>query len=212
MTVNNTVVDDPAFQVNTETDVITLDGKPLPEPEHIYLLMNKPSKTVTTAKDEYGRRTVLDLLDVQERVYPVGRLDYDTCGVLLLTNDGDLANRLMHPKFAVSKTYRAELDEALDHLKIAEIRRGIAIGEGERVKPDALRKSPGRGGKEYVLTLHEGKKHEVKRIFRAVGRRVIKLERMEFAGITSDKLRPGEWRFLNPGEVLKLKKIASLAE
>ena len=101
MTVNNAVVDDPAFQVNIESDIVHLDGKSLPEVGHVYLLMNKPSKTVTTSSDEYGRRTVLDLLDVKERIYPVGRLDYDTCGVLLLTNDGELANRLMHPKYAV---------------------------------------------------------------------------------------------------------------
>ena len=211
MTVNSAVIDDPAFQVNEETDVVQLDGKCLPGADFIYLLMNKPPKTVTTSSDEFGRRTVLDLLNVRERVYPVGRLDYDTSGVLLLTNDGELANRLTHPKFEVLKTYRALIDEPLDPQQMAQIRQGVLIGEGEPARPDSLRKSPRRGGREYILTLHEGKKHEVKRIFEAAGRRVVKLERIEFAGISAHNLRPGEWRFLNRGEILKLKKLTSPA-
>jgi len=211
VTVNSVVISDPAFQIDDTRDVVYLDGKPLPEPEYVYILLNKPVRTVTTASDERGRRTVLETVNVRERVFPVGRLDYDTSGVLLLTNDGDLANRLTHPKFEIAKTYRALLDIELDAGRLKKIRQGIDIGEGMHVKPDAIRKSPCKDGMEYIITLHEGRKHEVKRIFRSVGGKVVRLERIAFAGITLKNIPEGEWRYLSEKELADIRRTARAA-
>jgi pseudouridine synthase len=183
------------------TDRVEVDGAEVrPEPL-TYVLLNKPAGVVTTARDPQGRPTVVGLVGHERRVVPVGRLDADTTGVLLLTNDGPLAHRLMHPRYEVDKVYEAEVegepsDEALERL--AE---GIELDDGTTTPADVKRLASSR----LELTLHEGRKHQVKRMLAAVGHPVKALHRSSYAGLTADGLAPGEWRELSREEVARLR-------
>ena len=182
-------------------DRVELDGRPLELEPLAYVLLHKPAGVVTTASDPHGRRTVVDLVGLPQRVVPVGRLDADTTGALLLTNDGPLAHRLMHPRYEVDKVYEAEVDgepsaEALGHL--AE---GVELDDGPTAPAGVRRLGPSR----IELTLHEGRKHQVKRMCEAVGHPVRRLHRQGYAGLTLDGLAPGEWRELGREEVAALR-------
>ena len=191
-------------QLNTfvgARDRVELDGRPLERQPLAYVLLHKPAATVTTARDPQGRRTVVELVAHPARVVPVGRLDADTTGVLLLTNDGELAHRLAHPRYGVEKVYEAEVeghppDEALERL-----RQGIDLEDG-RTAPAAARLL---ALSTVELTLHEGRKHQVKRMLAAVGHPVIRLHRSRYAGLTLEWLEPGAWRELEPFKVARLR-------
>jgi len=182
-------------------DRVEVDGEEIgPEPL-TYVLLHKPAGVVTTARDPHGRPTVVGLVAHERRIVPVGRLDADTTGVLLLTNDGPLAHRLMHPRYEVNKVYEAEVegepaDEAL--VRLAE---GIELEDGLTAPAQARRLAPST----LVLTIHEGKKHQVKRMLAAVGHPVRRLHRSSYAGLTVDGLGPGEWRELSVDEVARLR-------
>ena len=182
-------------------DRVEVDGEEIgPEPL-TYVLLHKPSGVVTTARDPHGRPTVVGLVAHERRIVPVGRLDADTTGVLLLTNDGPLAHRLMHPRYEVNKVYEAEVegepaDEAL--VRLAE---GIELEDGLTAPAQARRLAPST----LVLTIHEGRKHQVKRMLAAVGHPVRRLHRSSYAGLTVDGLGPGEWRELSVDEVARLR-------
>jgi 23S rRNA pseudouridine2605 synthase len=181
-------------------DRVEVDGEEIgPEPL-TYVLLHKPAGVVTTARDLHGRPTVVGLVAHERRIVPVGRLDADTTGVLLLTNDGPLAHRLMHPRYEVNKVYEAEVegepaDEAL--VRLAE---GIELEDGVTAPAQTRRLGPSR----LELTIHEGKKHQVKRMLAAVGHPVRRLHRSSYAGLTVDGLGPGEWRELSVDEVARL--------
>jgi 23S rRNA pseudouridine2605 synthase len=181
-------------------DRVEVDGEEIgPEPL-TYVLLHKPAGVVTTARDPHGRPTVVGLVAHERRIVPVGRLDADTTGVLLLTNDGPLAHRLMHPRYEVNKVYEAEVegepaDEAL--VRLAE---GIELEDGVTAPAQTRRLGPSR----LELTIHEGKKHQVKRMLAAVGHPVRRLHRSSYAGLTVDGLGPGEWRELSVDEVARL--------
>jgi len=207
VTVNNKIITDPAYQVNSENDDVRLEGRQLKQAEFIYIILNKPPKFVTTVNDEKGRQTVLDLISIKKRIFPVGRLDYDTRGLLLLTNDGELANKLIHPRYKIKKTYRATLERAIDNEDIKKLQSGVKIGSNEIVVPDSIEVINNRNKNLVLITVHEGKKHEVKRIFQAIGYQIKKLERISFAGITLRKLPPGGWRHLTSVEVKRLKGL-----
>jgi 23S rRNA pseudouridine2605 synthase len=182
-------------------DRVEVDGEEIgPEPL-TYVLLHKPAGVVTTARDPHGRPTVVGVVAHERRIVPVGRLDADTTGVLLLTNDGPLAHRLMHPRYEVNKVYEAEVegepaDEAL--VRLAE---GIELEDGVTAPAQARRLGPSR----LELTIHEGKKHQVKRMLAAVGHPVRGLHRSSYAGLTVDGLGPGEWRELSVDEVAQLR-------
>jgi 23S rRNA pseudouridine2605 synthase len=182
-------------------DRVEVDGEEIgPEPL-TYVLLHKPAGVVTTARDPHGRPTVVGLVAHERRIVPVGRLDADTTGVLLLTNDGPLAHRLMHPRYEVNKVYEAEVegepaDEAL--VRLAE---GIELEDGVTAPAQARR----LGLSRLELTIHEGKKHQVKRMLAAVGHPVRGLHRSSYAGLTVDGLGPGEWRELSVDEVAQLR-------
>jgi 23S rRNA pseudouridine2605 synthase len=183
-------------------DRVEVDGAEVAPEPLTYVLLHKPAGVVTTARDPHGRPTVVGLVGHERRVVPVGRLDADTTGVLLLTNDGPLAHRLMHPRYEVDKVYEAEVegepsDEALDALQ-----RGIELDDGPTAPAGVERLGPSILG----LTLHEGRKHQVKRMLAAVGHPVTRLHRSSYAGLTANGLAPGEWRELNPEEVARLRK------
>jgi 23S rRNA pseudouridine2605 synthase len=199
-------------QVDPNTDTVSVDGKPIrPETRKRYVLLNKPPDVMTTVSDDLGRKTVVDLIPLPERVFPVGRLDFDTTGVLLLTNDGDLAYRLMHPKYEIEKVYHASVFGEVEDSALLQLREGVEIDEGVRVKAEVRILRRGREGKTLLeFRIHEGKKRQIKRMCRAVGHHVVSLERINFAGLTSKGLKPGQWRELTANEVKRLYQMTGL--
>jgi 23S rRNA pseudouridine2605 synthase len=186
-------------------DRVELDGSEVAPQRLAYLLLHKPAGVVTTARDPQGRPTVVELVPAEPRVVPVGRLDADTTGALLLTNDGPLAHRLAHPRYGVEKTYEAEVegDPGADALR--RLREGVELEEGVTAPAKARRLGPGR----VELVLHEGRKHQVKRMLAAVGHPVLRLHRSAYAGLTLERLEPGAWRGLEPSEVERLRAATS---
>jgi 23S rRNA pseudouridine2605 synthase len=182
-------------------DRVEVDGS-LVAPEPLtYVLLHKPAGVVTTARDPQGRPTVVGLVGHERRVVPVGRLDADTTGALLLTNDGPLAHRLMHPRYEVDKVYEAEVEGEPDEDALARLREGVELEDGLTAPAEAELVSPS----QVELTIHEGRKHQVKRMLEAVGHPVRKLHRKTYAGLTLDGLEPGQWRELSAGEVRRLR-------
>ena len=181
-------------------DIVEVDGSPI-EPEPLtYVLLHKPAGVVTTARDPQGRPTVVGLVGHERRVVPVGRLDADTTGALLLTNDGPLAHRLMHPRYEVGKVYEAEVEGEPSDEALAQLAEGVVLDDGRTAPARVRRLGPSR----VELTIHEGRKHQVKRMLQAVGHPVRRLHRNRYAGLTLDGLAPGEWRELTPEEVASL--------
>jgi 23S rRNA pseudouridine2605 synthase len=196
-------------QLNTfveSCDRVELDGRRVELQPLAYVLLHKPAGTVTTARDPHGRRTVVDLVDHSARVVPVGRLDADTTGALLLTNDGELAHRLAHPRYEVEKVYEAEVDREPSEDTLERLREGIDLDDGPTAPAEARLLGPGR----VELRLHEGRKHQVKRMLAAVGHPVTRLHRNRYAGLTLEGLEPGAWRELEPSEVERLRKRVRL--
>ena len=182
-------------------DRVEVDGAEIAPEPLTYVLLHKPAGVVTTARDPHGRPTVVGLVGHERRVVPVGRLDADTTGVLLLTNDGPLAHRLMHPRYEVDKVYVVEVDGEPSDEALAALRGGIELDDGLTAPAEVQRLGPAC----LELTLHEGRKHQVKRMLAAVGHPVIRLHRSSYAGLTADRLAPGEWRELSPEEVTRLR-------
>jgi 23S rRNA pseudouridine2605 synthase len=185
-------------------DHVELDGRALEPQPLAYVLLHKPAGTVTTARDPQGRPTVVELVDHAARVVPVGRLDADTTGALLLTNDGELAHRLAHPRYGVEKVYEAEVEGEPSDNALERLRTGIELDDGPTAPAEARRLGPSR----VELTLHEGRKHQVKRMLAAVGHPVTRLHRSRYAGLTVEGLEPSEWRELEPGEIARLHSLA----
>ncbi|MBV8395496.1 MAG: rRNA pseudouridine synthase [Actinobacteria bacterium] len=196
-------------QLNTfveSRDRVELDGRPLAKQGLAYVLLNKPPGVVTTARDPQGRPTVVGLVEHEARVVPVGRLDADTTGALLLTNDGELAHRLAHPRYEVDKVYVAHVDGDPEPQALARLERGVELDDGRTAPARARRTAPGR----VELTVHEGRKHQVKRMLAAVGHPVRRLHRVRYGILTLDGLAPGEWRELTRTEVDELRRSARL--
>ena len=196
----------------TAKDKIEVDGVPLHREKQVYYLLNKPRGVISSAHDEKGRRTVVDILredEIEERIYPVGRLDYDTTGLLLLTNDGALANKMMHPKFAVDKTYVAKVKGLISNDDLKQLRTGVKV-DGRRTKPAKTRlKGTDREKKTSIvqLTIHEGHYHQVKRMLAAVGHPVIKLHRESYGFLNLQGVQPGDYRELRPEVVKRLNRL-----
>ena len=193
-------------QLNTfveSNDVVELDGKPLAPQPLAYVLLHKPAGVVTTARDPHRRRTVVDLIRHEARVVPVGRLDADTTGALLLTNDGELAHRLAHPRYQVEKVYEAEVEGEPSADALRRLAEGVELDDGPTAPARVRRLGPSR----IELAIHEGRKHQVKRMLEAVGHRVQHLHRSRYAGLTPDGLEPGHWRELTPSEVESLRAV-----
>ncbi len=188
-------------------DEITLDGEPLLAEKKRYLLLNKPTGFVTTLSDPEGRPTVMDLVEVDERVYPVGRLDAETSGLLLLTNDGLFSHRVAHPRFEVDKVYKADVAEPLSAQGKNRLESGVELEDG-MTRPATVRLI-GRGGKKVQITVHEGKKRIVRRMLEAVGSPVVALERIQLGDLTLDGVKQGEWRELAGAETEALRQSAA---
>jgi 23S rRNA pseudouridine2605 synthase len=186
-------------QLNTfvsERDVVEVDGRRVTRQRLAYVLLHKPAGVVTTARDPHGRPTVVDLVDHEARVVPVGRLDADTTGALLLTNDGPLAHRLAHPRYGVEKVYEVEVEGEPADEALTRLAAGVMLDDGPTA-PAGVRRL---GRSRLELTLHEGRKHQVRRMCAAVGHPVVRLHRSRYAGLSLDGLAPGEWRELEPAE------------
>lgn len=198
--VNNKIITELGFRVNDENDIVTVDDEKINLKKHLYYLLNKPKGVVTTTDDDKKRETVVDLINVNERIYPVGRLDYNTTGVLLLTNDGDFANLLTHPGNKVPKEYEVKLDKGLLEEDRIRLLKGINIDDRKstfiKVSTDATKKN-------ITVTAVEGRNHFVKRMFGALGYTVIKLNRKNFAGIKAD-IPTGSYRKLTRTEIERL--------
>ena len=198
-------VNDEPGQLNKEVsdkDLVTLDDKPVQIQTLRYILLYKPAGTVTTLKDPQGRRKVTDLVDIAERVIPVGRLDYDTSGALLLTNDGELAHKLMHPSFEIDKVYEAEVK---DHVtpKMLELLSSPILLEDGPTAPAKVRKL---ADNKIELIIHEGRKHQVKHMLAAVSLPLKRLHRSKYDSLNLSGLNPGQWRDLTTEEVAQLKQ------
>jgi 23S rRNA pseudouridine2605 synthase len=191
-------------QLNTvvgANDRVEVDGMEVARQRLRYVLLHKPAGVVTTASDPQRRPTVVELVPDEPRVVPVGRLDADTTGALLLTNDGQLAHRLAHPRYGVEKTYVAEVEGDPDESALQRLRDGVELDDG----PTAPARARGLGPGRVELVLHEGRKHQVKRMLAAVGHPVTRLHRSGYAGLTLEGLEPGECRELEPSEVQRLR-------
>jgi 23S rRNA pseudouridine2605 synthase len=201
-------VNDAPGELNTYVhagDRVEVDGRPVTAQSLRYVLLHKPAGTVTTARDPQGRPTVVELVEeIAERVVPVGRLDADTTGALLLTNDGALAHRLAHPRYGVEKVYEVEVEGEPDDTALQRLANGVELDDGSTA-PAKVRRI---GAAKLELTLHEGRKHQVKRMCEAVGHPVLRLHRSRYAGLTVAGLRPGAWRELDETEVKKLRSYS----
>lgn len=214
VSVNGVTVTEPGTRADPAVDEIRVDGRRVggAQPPR-YVLLHKPPRVVTTRRDPEGRRTVMDLIaGVRESVYPVGRLDYDSEGLLLLTNDGDLAAALTHPRHGVLKRYRAEVRGEIGEDALARLARGVVI-DGERTGRAEVRRlrdpaAARRGGAVIEIGIREGRNRQVRRMCEAVGHPVVRLERVAIGPIEDRRLRPGQWRDLTPREVEALRTTA----
>ena len=192
-------------RVDSEVDVIEIDGALVPlKAGLVHYLLNKPLGVIATAEDTHGRPTVIDLVPAEPRVFPVGRLDADTEGLLVLTNDGELTHRLTHPSFGVEKEYLAEVDGTPSDRALRILRDGVDLDDGRTVPAKATRVAPN----VVRLTIHEGRNRQVRRMFEAVGHPVVRLVRTRIGPLVDHRLRPGEWRALTGEEVRALAAAA----
>ncbi len=207
--VNGNLVKELGVKVNND-DIIVVEGVTLNKKSNKeYYLLNKPRGVICSVKDEKGRKVVTDLIDTSERIYPVGRLDYDTTGVLLLTNDGDFANILMHPSNEIEKTYLAVIEGIMTTEEIYKLKEGIII-DGEKIVPKRVKvkkKELNKNKEKVEITIVEGKNHIVKKLFKAVGHPVAKLTRERLAFLDVKGLQSGEYRLLTSSEIKRLKQL-----
>ena len=208
--VNGRRITDLATRIIPGRDRVTVQGRPVsPRERKVYIVLNKPKDTITTLHDEKGRGTVMALIDTRERIFPVGRLDRNTTGVLLLTNDGELANRLMHPRYGVRKSYRVTCDAPVRHEHLRQLAEGVEI-DGVRTLPAQVLVLPGTKGYEIGITIHEGRNRQVRRMVEVLGYTVEKLDRVAYGPITREGLARGASRSLTRREVDELYRLAGI--
>jgi 23S rRNA pseudouridine2605 synthase len=212
VSVNNETVESLGIVIDEEKDEVKVDGKIItPKERRTYIVLNKPKDVITSLEDPFRRKTVAHYVRrLGIRVYPVGRLDYDTDGVLIMTNDGELAYRLAHPKYEVQKVYSAIVKGPVVSDDIDKIETGIELPDGHIAKAGAEIANSSYKTSRVILTMTEGRKREVKHIMEAVDHPVLNLRRISFAGIGLHQLKPGSWRHLRPEEVKHLKELVGL--
>jgi 23S rRNA pseudouridine2605 synthase len=205
--VNNKIMTELGYRVKP-TDVVHFDGQRLQAEKPAYILLNKPKGFITTTRDEKGRKTVMDLVAnaTTSRIVPVGRLDRPTTGLLLFTNDGDLAKKLTHPSTGVKKLYHVVLDKAVNGQHLQQIKAGITLDDGA-IKADEISFVQGASKREVGIALHSGRNRIVRRIFDHLGYKVVTLDRVLFAGLTKKDLPRGHWRNLSQNEIQQLKML-----
>ncbi len=206
--VNDEPIQKLGTRVDASKDTVLFDGKPVELPQElIYILLNKPARTVTTAKDDRQRRTVIDLIGAPKRLFPVGRLDYNTTGALLITNDGELSYFLIHPRFQVKKVYRVMLNRMIRPIDLHHFQTGIVL-DGRKTAPCKARELRRVGNRSFLeVEIHEGRNRQIRRMFEELGYHVEQLHRVSFATLHVNDLNPGEWRELSGEEVDSLKEL-----
>lgn len=205
---NGEVVKEPGLEVKKD-DVVLYQGQPVKSERKVYVLLNKPLDCLSAVDDEdFGRKTVVDLVKnvCPQRLYPVGRLDYRTTGLIVLTNDGDFAQRLAHPRYEVTKIYKATLNSNLKQTDLTRIKRGVILDDGPMVVDDIAYDTASNDKKQVIVTIHSGKKRVIRRLFQYVGYRVVALDRINYAGLTKQGLKVGQWRLLSNNEINQLKR------
>lgn len=205
--VNGITITELGTKVEPAKDVVMVDNKIITEAQQfVYLKLYKPEGYVTTVKDQFNRKTVIDLINIKDRIYPIGRLDYNTSGLLLLTNDGDLANKLLHPKYKIYKIYVAEVTGQISLDSIEKLKKGVII-DGYKTAPAKIKLLNHNQNSSIVqVSIYEGKNRQVRKMLDSVGHTVKKLERVSFGEITLDNLKTGQWKFLSKEEIKYLKK------
>ena len=211
VTVNGQVVKQMGLKVNSAHDKITVNGQPLPKPPALrYLLLHKPVGYICSAKDERDKKSVLQLLpeDLTERIYPVGRLDYNSSGLLLLTNDGPLTNALLHPSRQIDKTYLAEVYGPISNGDLDKLAKGVDLEDGPTAPAEAKLLRRSKGTSLIEIKIYEGRNHQVRRMCEAIGHPVLRLRRLRFATLSLGNLKEGASRELRPAEIKLLKQAA----
>ncbi|WP_295650776.1 pseudouridine synthase [uncultured Mucilaginibacter sp.] len=208
VSVNGEVISELGFKVDPYKDEVRYNGETLKREKMVYVLLNKPKDYITTTEDPQERRTVMHLVEKasKERIYPVGRLDRNTTGLLLMTNDGDLADKLSHPRNSIVKLYQVELNKSLTQGDLNKIAYGVELEDG-LIKPDEVAYITGGSKREIGIKIHSGKNRVVRRIFESLGYDVVKLDRSIYAGLTKKDLPRGRWRYLNEEEIIQLKHL-----
>ncbi|MBD5640136.1 rRNA pseudouridine synthase [Clostridium botulinum] len=206
--VNGIKIKELGTKIISGKDIIKVDGNIIkPEENKIYILLNKPKGYVCTAKDEKGRKTILDLVKVKERIYPIGRLDMDTSGIIILTNDGEIYNKIIHPKFEKIKTYKAKVKGIMkkDHIEL--FKKGIDIGDYITAPATLEIFKTNKDTSEIIIKIHEGKNRQVRRMCKSIEHPVIDLDRISIGNISKGDLKLGEWRYLTKKEIDYIIKI-----
>lgn len=211
--VNGNVVTELGSRVGA-ADEVEVNGRLISPRRHVYILVNKPKNTITTTDDPHDRETVMELIALPEKeksgLFPVGRLDRETTGVLLITNDGDLAHRLMHPRYEVEKLYRVRTKNSVKPHELDLLRKGLMLDDGEAAVDKVVYVAP-PDRHDVGLSIHEGRNRQIRRMFEALGHDVLALERVNYAGLTAEGVRPGKWRRLTDHEVRHLRRQVKLS-
>lgn len=209
--VNGKKMIDLAYQVDTEKDVVEFDNKQVePSDKMIYLMMNKPKNYLTTKKDKFNRRIVYDLLpDFDMHIFSIGRLDYLSEGLLLFTSDGDFANKIIHPRYKLSKTYKVLIKGKLSHDQIEHLRNGVMINNRKTKKAKVFVNKVKTNTSELKMIIYEGRKRQIRRMIKKIGSEVLELKRLQIGNLKLGSLPPGMWRVLKPEEVLSLRKLVA---
>jgi len=206
VSVNGKVVQSRGIRIDELNDIVTFEGNEVKiKKDFLYVILNKPKGIITSASDEYDRNTVVDLIPLEERIFPIGRLDQDTTGLLILTNDGELTNRLIHPKYKIQKTYHVLLNKIIHPKDIYHFERGIIL-DGKKTAPCKLSEIRIIDNCSFLeVILYEGRKRQIRRMFDELGYVVVELDRIAFGPLTLAGIKRGEWRYLYRSEIEKLK-------
>lgn len=206
--VNNTVITEPGFKIDFNSDSVEVDGKLIkPEEKKLYIALNKPAGYISSVSDEKGRRTIMELVEVEERIYPIGRLDYDTTGLILLTNDGEIYNKIIHPRMEKNKIYLASIEGFLSSIEIEKLEMGIDIGGYITAPANVKIIREFRNSIDVELTIHEGKNRQIRKMFEAIGHNIINLKRISIGEIKLGNLKEGLWRNLTEKELDYIKNM-----
>jgi 23S rRNA pseudouridine2605 synthase len=206
--VNGKTIRELGVKVDPNKDVVEYNGKVVTKVnKNIYIMLNKPVGYITTVKDQFDRPSVIDFVNIDDRVYPIGRLDYDTSGLLLLTNDGDLANKLMHPRHKINKVYIAQIKGVPDKMKLDMFRNGLYIDNYKTAKAEIDILKVTNGNSTVRIVIHEGRNRQIRKMCELIGHPVLKLKRVKIGNLDIGNLKTGQWRYLSKDEVEYLKKL-----
>jgi 23S rRNA pseudouridine2605 synthase len=205
VTVNGESIKEAGFRVDPQKDEIRINGKEIKQPELVYYLINQPKGVVSTTADEYGRKNVISLIPTEERIYPVGRLDKDTTGLLILTNDGELTNQLIHPRYHVDKIYRLQIAGMITKEQLRALRNGVLLDDGITYPASVVITKSNNANTFLEMTIHEGRNRQIRRMCETVGIKLLELQRVKFGSLSLGNLPIGKFRKLKKEEIASLR-------